>query len=195
MSKQVEYTDEELLNRFAELIRLDKSNVLQRQINSILQQPQVNAQYSVVMDSKLLLEDDVVLGHLVLREPNRLLALFSTALLKEQEHLAAQDAGLKVKPNIHARVNWLPSVHRKANISSIRSHDVGIFVQFSGTIVRSGMLKVLEAERVFRCANPKCNSPIRVSAAVNEVGSIVQRPTGPCPACKRSSSYTESISE
>ena len=199
MSLQPEYDDQELLARFGELIKNDKSNVLQRQLLGIMQSEQVNAQFSVIMDSKLLLEDDVVLGHLVLREPTRLLELFSKAFVSEQERIVASDpnnnGGKKVKQNVHARVNWLPSVHRKANISSIRSHDVGIFVQFSGTVVRSGMLKVLEAVRVFRCGNPKCDVPIRVSAAVNEVGSIVQRPTGPCPHCKRSSSYTESTSE
>lgn len=195
MNESTEYSEEDLLTRFLEMIHADRSGKLQRQLHAILLGHEVNTHYSVVMDSKLLLEDDVVLGHLILRDPSRLLDVFSMALVKEQERLAATNASLKVKPNTHARVNWLPSVHRKNNISSIRSHDVGIFIQFSGTVVRSGALKVLEASRVFRCGNPKCNVPIVVSAAVNEVGSIVQRPTGPCPHCKRSSSYTESTSE
>ena len=187
--------DDELLLKFEKLIREDNSRVIHRQLMDILQKDSLLAQYSVLMDSKLLLQDDVVLGHLVLREPTRLLNLFSRALVEEQKRISARDPKKKVKLNTHARINWLPSVHRKSNISSIRSHDVGTFVQFSGTVVRSGGLKVLEAVRIFRCGNPKCNVPIKVSAAVNEVGSIIQRPNGPCIHCRKSSSYTESTSE
>jgi DNA replicative helicase MCM subunit Mcm2 (Cdc46/Mcm family) len=92
----------------------------------------------------------------------------------------------QVKINVRARIKWLPASNRRPNISSIRAHDVSSFLQFSGAVVRSGALKVIEATRVFRCGNAQCGQPILIHAQVNEAGSIVQRPQGgrlAGPAC------------
>ena len=50
---------------------------------------------------------------------------------------------------------------------------------------------MLEAVRVFECNNERCAGSIRVFAALNEAGGLIQKPSGQCPNCKRSSSYTE----
>lgn len=203
--------DSEVLELFAGAIRKDADapssfslkKTIQRQLHDINLNENETADYSVVVDAKDVLQASPVLGHLILREPSKHLLLFSKALVLESSRLGEATANAPVderrrsfpKVNIHARVSWLPSFHRKLNVSSIRSSDVDTFLQFTGTVVRSGALKVLEAQRVFRCGNPKCGEPVVVSAAVHEVGSIVQRPTGPCPHCHRSSSYTESTAE
>lgn len=185
--------DDRYLGRFEELISKDKHRVLLPQLLAILHSPrEPNAPFSVFLDAKLLLDSDPELGHCMLREPLKMLDLFSKALVAHQAKLCPPQC--TVKPIVHARVNWLPSVHRKANISSIRSHDVGSFVQFSGTVVRSGMLQVLEAKRVFLCGNQKCNQPIVIDAKQQQQqhqGGQSHQPTGSCPHCRKSSTYTE----
>jgi DNA helicase MCM9 len=187
------------------LIQQDFPQCIQKQLINILKSSNDNGNYSVFLNSKVLLDANIGLGHLSLRNPERFLLLFGSALVDEQERIYLEIQknsndtksllSWSVKRNTHARINWLPSAHRKLNVSSIRSHDIGTFIQFSGTVVRSGQLKVLEALRVFKCGNSKCNIPIRCQAAMNEIGSIIQIPSGPCPHCKKSSSYSEQLSE
>mmetsp|Transcript_20945 Transcript_20945/g.37100 ORF Transcript_20945/g.37100 Transcript_20945/m.37100 type:complete len:851 (+) Transcript_20945:172-2724(+) len=203
-------TDRSLLNELAgqdqfltmleKLIKDDSSDVLIPQLLDILKHEDDEAHYGVYIDAKLLLDDDMLLGHLVLRYPDVLLKLFSRALASQQESLLREPyvvqmiergMDLSYKPNVHARVNWLPGACRKLNISSIRSIDVNTFIQLSGTVTRSSAVRVLEAIRVFECNNDKCNGIIRVFASKYEVGNMVEKPTGPCPTCKRCSSYLE----
>lgn len=68
-------------------------------------------------------------------------------------------------------------------------------IGYSGTVTRCGGIKVLEAVRVFECNNDRCAGAIRVFAALNEAGGLIQKPSGQCPNCKKSSSYTEVKSE
>ena len=154
--------------------------------------------YGVYIDSRELLEGDMLLGHMLLRNPRVFLALFSTAMQRMEETMQKDDPALRgciVKANVHPRVMWLPRANRKENISSIRSSDAGSFIQFSGTVTRCGQLKVLEAIRVFSCTNEKCSGTTQVFAAVNQTGGIIETPVGPCEHCRKSSSYTEIESE
>ncbi|GBG29487.1 DNA replication licensing factor, putative [Hondaea fermentalgiana] len=186
---------EEYLQLFERLAQRDPSGVFRPQLEAILAEESTDAHYGVYVDAKTLLDDDYLLGHLVLRYPETMLNLLSRALVTEQERLverpAYADKQVSVKPNLNARVRWLPGANRKPNISSIRSIDVNAFVQVSGTVTRSGSIKVLEAVRVFECNNERCAGLVRVFASKYEVGSIIEKPTGPCPTCRKSSSYTE----
>jgi len=192
---------QEYLAQLERLAREDTSGVIRPQLLEVLRDENGDAHFGIYVDSKVLLDDDCVLGHLVLRYPETMLNLFSKALVAEQERLlraTTEDEGedaapnrMRVKKNVHARVNWLPGANRKPNISSIRSVDVKAFIQVSGTVTRTGAVKVLEAERVFECNNDSCSSVVRVFASKHEVGTIVEKPTGPCPSCKKTSSYTE----
>lgn len=205
---------EEYLQLFERLVERDASGVFRPQLEEILRDENADAHYGLYVDAKTLLDDDYLLGHLLLRYPETMLNLLSRALVSEQERLVESGAlrtesssssssssnsppsspssmPLSIKRNIHARVQWLPGANRKPNISSIRSVDVNAFVQVSGTVTRSGSIKVLEAVRVFECNNDKCVGLVRVFASKHEVGSIIEKPTGPCPTCHRSSSYTE----
>lgn len=61
--------------------------------------------------------------------------------------------------NLHARIESaftsLPGFVR-ASISGIRSTDMNRFVTVSGTVIRTGLVRVVERERWFACADPKC---------------------------------------
>ena len=90
------------------------------------------------------------------------------------------------KSNVHARLLDLPPVAEftKPNVSSIRTADVGRFLQVQGTVIRTGMVciltkwgiffrtfqtqvKMLEAERVYQCT--RCSSIESVEADIAKV--------------------------
>uniref|UniRef100_A0A7S2S6M1 DNA helicase n=1 Tax=Mucochytrium quahogii TaxID=96639 RepID=A0A7S2S6M1_9STRA len=185
------------LEYFERMIIEDKSGVYTPQLVEILGQDGEQAHFGVFVDCRILLEDEFVLGHLVLRHPETLLNIFSNALVTAQERLLERpsfqdgDKQLCLKKNVHVRINWLPGANRKPNVSSLRSVDAHTFVQISGTVTRTGVTKVLEAIRVFECTNQKCSGVVRVFASNYEVGHIVEKPSGPCPTCKKCSSYVE----
>jgi len=149
--------------------------------------------YGIYIDCHTLLDGDMLLGHMLLRNPKEFLGLFAKAMQKVQDRLKREHTQqpLVVKPNVHPRIMWLPRANRKANISSIRSSDAGALLQFSGTVTRCGQLKVLEAIRYFQCNNEKCSATFPVHAAVNQAGGIIEAPTGPCTYCRKSSTYTD----
>jgi DNA replicative helicase MCM subunit Mcm2 (Cdc46/Mcm family) len=96
--------------------------------------------------------------HQLLRNPGLLLELFDEALLGVQQTM--QELGIGgsascVKRNAHVRMEGLPRTVDlcKPNISSIRNTDSGRMIQIQGTVVRSGMLKMLEVSRKYQCQN------------------------------------------
>jgi DNA replicative helicase MCM subunit Mcm2 (Cdc46/Mcm family) len=117
--------------------------------------------------------------HQLLRNPGLLLDLFDEALLGVQQ--AMQELGIGgsascVKRNAHVRMEGLPRTPDlcKPNISSIRNTDSGRMIQIQGTVVRSGMLKMLEVSRKYQCQNKvsiidKYTTRIPVSTAFKAV--------------------------
>ena len=57
-----------------------------------------------------------------------------------------------VKNLCHIRLSNLPPGFVRRNVSEIRSDDYGLFVQVSGTTIRTGTIKMLESEKMFQCA-------------------------------------------
>ena len=72
-------------------------------------------------------------------------------------------------------VNLPPSVEfNKRSVSSLRSFDVGGLVQIPGTVVRTGMVKMLELSREYECC--RCGHTFFVAADM-EQGNILEAPT------------------
>jgi len=89
-----------------------------------------------------------------------------TRTAQAQDHLLREGPAdiperdvLTPKQNVHARIEGLftsmPGFLRP-NISGIRSSDNGRFITVSGTVIRTGMMRVVERQRMLRCTNPKC---------------------------------------
>lgn len=79
--------------------------------------------------------------------------------LEEEEHGdAIAGVNLTLKANIHARLKWIPRLpaFTRENVSGIRSTDVGTFLQVGGTVIRTGMVKILESEKTYQCTAPQC---------------------------------------
>jgi hypothetical protein len=75
------------------------------------------------------------------------------AIVDAQENILANTgpgdpaAGvLRVNRNVHARFGYMPhgvAEHNRTNISGIRSSDVGLFLQVTGTVIRTGTVRAL----------------------------------------------------
>lgn len=87
---------------------------------------------------------------------------------------------MSLKPLCHIRVANLPPGFVRKNVSQIRSDDYGIFVQVSGTTIRTGKIKMLELEKEYRCSYQRCGHTFRVMADL-EQGGIVEMPKR-CPS-------------
>lgn len=108
--------------------------------------------YIYLHSAQILIDRNPILAQILFAYPNEILPHFDQALLQYQRQLqvdlAKDDAGA-VKEHCHVRVQYLPRTDTmvKATISRIRSTDVGKMIQVSGTIIRTGMIKMLEASR------------------------------------------------
>lgn len=132
---------------------------------------------------------------MVLRYPDVLLDLCAQAVIEAQTRLlncnemkkriyesttnGRNDLLFTVKKQVTVRFTHLPSFNEfcKPNISCIRAKDTDGLVQLSGTVIRSGLMKMLEYERCFICN--KCAHEFTVSADV-EQGNLLEDPKA-CP--------------
>jgi DNA replicative helicase MCM subunit Mcm2 (Cdc46/Mcm family) len=112
------------------------------------------------------------------------------ALLSGPLDLAERD-GMTLKPHIRARVgqlHCLPGVVR-GNISSIRSSDKGKFICVSGTVIRTGMVRVVERSKRFACANARCGHEFEVEITIEHDNTVLLPRTcpnmAPLPGGKR----------
>lgn len=98
--------------------------------------------------------------------PTYCLALFDEALRSAQKKMFHNDSfrtkhsrdSMVIKRNLHVRITSLPSTPQfsKASIGDIRADDKHKFVQFSGTVVRTGAVRVLDASKSYVCLNREC---------------------------------------
>lgn len=122
---------------------------------------------------------------MVLRYPDALLDLCSQGVIQAQERLLASNEMktriqaqhpmealinpcFSVKVKLTVRFTYLPpfSEFCKPNISCIRSKDTNGLVQVSGTVIRSGLMKMLEYEKCYIC--DKCGHEFVVSADIEQ---------------------------
>ena len=94
------------------------------------------------------------LSGLLVQEPLRILPLFDRAFFRAQESIKMTSpiaSHMTVKPNCHVRIVD-PSDCPELKRSRVpRCDDVGRLVFFKGTVIRTGMVKMLETYRMFEC--------------------------------------------
>eukprot|EP00611_Tribonema_gayanum_P029193 TRINITY_DN7728_c0_g2_i1.p2 TRINITY_DN7728_c0_g2~~TRINITY_DN7728_c0_g2_i1.p2 ORF type:complete len:360 (+),score=155.61 TRINITY_DN7728_c0_g2_i1:116-1195(+) len=88
---------------------------------------------------------------------------------------------LCVKRNAHVRLAHLPSVSDlcKPNVSSIRNTDLNRVIQIQGTVIRTGMVKMLEVTRQYQCQNKTCGHTFEVACDMSQGNVLV--PPRSCP--------------
>ncbi|XP_046400755.1 DNA helicase MCM9-like [Ischnura elegans] len=129
------------------------------EINEILSADDVNLHYSVTVNFVKLFETCTILGDGILSNPTKLIPLCDRALLDAQQaviNLQGNNVEKKyaIKPKVHARMTALPVCPELHRITLPRNDDVGCFLRFTGTVVRTTTPKMLEFQRTYKCT--KC---------------------------------------
>ncbi|GLE03415.1 hypothetical protein PINS_up012317 [Pythium insidiosum] len=152
--------------------------------------------YSLRTCAQLLIDDNPSLATLLFRFPDRFLPLLHRALAQQVTAVDASSSSsnglatvpVQLRAKLKVRVEFLPPVSllRKPTISAIRSSDVTRLIQVAGTVVRTGLIKMQEAAREYRCANARCQYQFLVQCDV-EQGNVLEVPRV-CPSGGGSSS-------
>lgn len=108
---------------------------------------------------------DPVLGYSLIHFPRLLLSVFKEALIEVQASLYRHSAFERkyktkgsVKKLVHVRIIRLPCLPEinKRTISDIRANDFDQFIQLTGTVVRTGSVRVLEVSKEYQCSRARC---------------------------------------
>jgi DNA helicase MCM9 len=154
---------------------------------------------SVTVSAQDVLHANPDVGTHLLHKPAKLLPLFDQALLEVQNELLASCRAassssssspppskhyglLEPNENCHVRVSSLPQVPEvsKSSIGALRSSDAGRLIQLTGTVIRTGTVKMLENQRVYVCKNAKCRHRFTLEADVEQGNILVEPKT--CPS-------------
>lgn len=175
---------------------------LRAAIERLLKQPasSLTRDYSIQIRAYDLLQQDPVLGDLLLRFPATLLPLLEDAIVHAQkdilQHLAScsdPDPDLpkfsvkgdgrgdsKTKATrVHARLVHLPPSRFKSSLSRLEAKDVGQIWQVSGTVVRTSNVQMYESARLYICKPTKqggCGGSFMVYANVQQANNALSPP-------------------
>ena len=144
--------------------------------------------FGIKVCAKLLIEHDQKIGSLLLFKEEHLLPLFADSVVKVQKNIIAEmkrkfaETGdpqaedflesATVKGNVHVRLHNLPPGFVKRNVSMISSQDCGNFIEVTGTVIRTGMIKMLEMQKDYVCCSSRCNHRFRVRADLSQDGAM-----------------------
>ncbi len=178
-SRRLPLSPSEIITIIARYLQQHAADV----IECILLELDTQCHYSVPIDLQLLADcANPAFVAMVLCAPMRMLPLANEACLLVQQQLlkcSSSSTLMAFKPHVHARLKHLPRMFKsfiqcisvtfcsgtpeiiRETVSSILSRDVGHVVQVPGTVVRTGMLKMLEQSRRYRCG--KCGQEKEVA--------------------------------
>ncbi|KAJ1719235.1 DNA helicase mcm9, partial [Coemansia biformis] len=135
---------------------------------------------SLEVDMHELIEFNHELATLVLESPAKYLALFSRACVAAQRaavRAAGATAGAAhcvVQEDAQVRVGHLPNHPALARTRVPGSQDVGRLLSVSGTVIRTGLVKMMETRRTYVCT--RCRGEFSVDAELEQY-SYIPRPT------------------
>ncbi|KAJ2310676.1 DNA helicase mcm9 [Coemansia sp. RSA 2705] len=133
---------------------------------------------SLEIDMHELLEFNHELAMLLLESPQKYLPLFNQACVAVQRALkqaASVTANIcSVKEDVHVRITHLPNHPSLQRTRIPGSEDVGRLLSISGTVIRTGLVKMMETHRVFACT--KCRGTFSVQAEIEQYN-YIPKPT------------------
>jgi DNA helicase MCM9 len=148
------------------------------QLREIMCQSQTLQHFAVRIDANGVSHFNHQLGNMLLQQPTLMLPHLDSALQNVQKQMAAAAGNgalaapqrLTVKPNVHARISWIPDLpeYNRPSVSSLRSSDIGRLVSVAGTVVRCGTVLMRESSREFECT--RCHYKFVVEAPVDQKG-------------------------
>ncbi|KPP68866.1 DNA helicase MCM9-like, partial [Scleropages formosus] len=131
----------------------------------ILQQPDEDRHYPVVVDAMTLFEANMEVAEYFNAFPAEVLSVFDNALHRAATAVlqsTSPELGCQIKRNLHARISGLPVCPELTRDHIPKSHDVGHFLSVTGTVIRTSVPKVLEYERDYMCT--RCRHVFTVQA-------------------------------
>ncbi len=144
-----------------------------------------------------LLHTQPALTYLLLNNPKMLGDALDEALDQVQSTTARRlqengEMGFTKSP-VHIRITGLPPTTDvcKPSISSIRNMDLDKIISIRGTVVRTGLRKLLEKRREYRCCNKTCEALFYVECDMSQ-GNLLLPPkscpgrtqSGPCKSTR-----------
>lgn len=126
------------------------------------------------------LDTNFTLAMMLFEKPLIMLPFFDDAIREAQLQIIAihpMKAHMTYKPKSHARLSGLFVCAEQERTSIPRSGDVGKLITLSGTVIRTGMYKMVEWEKFFQCLT--CKETFSVTADRDQ-GYIVPKPSK-CP--------------
>ncbi|KAK9824018.1 hypothetical protein WJX72_006994 [[Myrmecia] bisecta] len=183
MQREEEAVDSAAIQAFVPFLLKTSSQALEE----LLLQPDPEAHYAIPVSLLDLAHINYGLAESLLQTPKPVLRCIDAALLQAQHQLMQghpRKAHMAIKERVHARLASLPhSLDSRAggaspSIGNIRSVHVNKLLTVSGTVVRSGAVQMLEAQRLYECA--KCKHRFVTSVDL-ELGPTMQLPTA-CPS-------------
>ena len=142
--------------------------------------------FSLEIDTFELIQQDTVLGCLVLRYPTTLLPLLEKAIVHAQAQLFDNDLeiGGTVKGDtsvsmtrVHARLVHLPPTCTKSSLSHLEAADVGKIWQVQGTVVRAAIVQMYESARSYKCTGKNgCGRTFCVEADLEQCHNALVKP-------------------
>ena len=138
-------------------------------VNIISNFDDVETHYSVYVSVIDLAIFDCNLGNFVLLYPNDALPLINEALVQLQREIKASDefdeySDGEVKENIHVRFVDLPADESTLKASLPRASDIGKLIAVQGTVIRTGVVKMLAAQHQFQCT--RCHSSVFIQTDI-----------------------------
>ncbi|KAI9349188.1 MCM2/3/5 family-domain-containing protein [Obelidium mucronatum] len=156
----------------ADLIEMQKE-----QIEALLFASDETVFYSLEVDMSIYIETNAYVCSQILARPSETLPLLDKALVMAQTHLKdliQDNHNLTVKNLVHVRCTRLPQVPALQFQRIPRSEHVGKLINFVGTVIRTGMVKMMETRKIYQCAS--CNGRFYVNVE-RELGYQVIKPT------------------
>jgi len=142
-----------------------------------------------------LVDFNTSLAYFTFNFPSSLLPVFEDSVVQAQS-LAMKthsSLGMTVKSKVTVRIHSLPPVYQfcRNSIGQIRSlSDASPLLQVSGTVVRTGAVRLLEKSKMYQCMNPRCLFRFNVYADP-EQGNVL--PTPKCCPRKTGNAATQSV--
>ncbi|XP_041721628.2 DNA helicase MCM9 [Coregonus clupeaformis] len=152
-----------------------RSDILQ-----ILQEPDEDAHYPVVINAMTLFEANMEVGDYFNAYPSEVINIFDNTLhraAKTVSENSTQQRWHNVKHHLHARITGLPVCPELTRENIPKSRDAGHFLSVTGTVIRTSVAKVLEYERDYMCS--KCRHVFSLQADFEQFYSFV--PPTSCP--------------
>ncbi|KAI8326304.1 mcm domain-containing protein [Martensiomyces pterosporus] len=133
--------------------------------------------HSLEVDMHSLIEFNYEIATLLLESPTKYLPLLNSACAAAQSRLkqsSSLSSALTVKERVQVRIAHLPNHPSLVRTKIPGSEDIGRLLSVAGTVIRTGLVKMMETHRAYVCG--KCRASFMVEAEIEQY-SYIPKPT------------------